>query len=332
MTTQARTAMPSVAIPATRGAARVRPPPRRSAAARAVAFLAIAAVAAVASGILFTRWIERRNAAARTPTAKVVVAAVDLPLATALRRESLAAVDWPLASMPEGTAADPAQLVGRIVVAPILKGEAVLKAKLASRDAGSGLAAILPPGMRAAAVRVDDVVGVAGFLHPGDRVDVIVTMKPSEGAGVPPVSKIVLQDVRVLAVGKEIATKGKELDRSIPATVATLMVTGEDSEKLALAAAKGQILLTLRSSIDTEAVATSGVTPPVLLSGTAVVAPRAAAPPPRPPPRRSAVPVVARGRAVAPDVRPVQAPPRDHVEILRGDLFEKRDFETGRQP
>jgi pilus assembly protein CpaB len=210
---------------------------------------------------------------------------VDLPLAAELRKASLTAVDWPLASLPEGAASDPGALVGRVVVTPILKGEAILSAKLASRESGSGLAAILPIGMRAAAVRVDDVVGVAGFLHPGDRVDVIVTMKPAEGPGVPPVSKIVLQDVRVLAVGKEIAAKGKELQRSIPATVATLMVTSEQSEKLALAAAKGQLLLTLRSST-TEPVTTAGVTPPVLLSGTASLAPR----PPPPPPRRAAVP------------------------------------------
>jgi pilus assembly protein CpaB len=330
MTPPVRTRTSPATVPGTRGAVvRVRPLPRRSAALRAIAFLAIASIAAVAAGFLFTRWIERRTAAARTPTAKVVVAAVDLPLATALRRESLAAVDWPLASRPEGTASDPGELVGRVVVTPIVKGEAILRAKLASRESGSGLAAILPAGMRAAAVRVDDVVGVAGFLHPGDRVDVIVTMKPAEGSGVPPVSKIVLQDVRVLAVGKEIATKGKDLDRSIPATVATLMVTSEQSEKLALAAAKGQLLLTLRSSIDNEAVVTAGVTPPVLLSGAAGVAPRLAAPPARPP-RRAVVPVAARGRAAAPDVRP--APAKDHVEILRGDLFEKRDFETGREP
>ncbi len=333
MTPQARTGTPQATAPGARGATmRARPPHRRSAALRAIAFLAIAAVAAATAGLLFTRWIERRTAAARTPTAKVVVAAVDLPLATALRRESLAAVDWPLASRPEGTASDPVELVGRVVITPIMKGEAILRAKLASGESGSGLAAILPAGMRAAAVRVDDVVGVAGFLHPGDRVDVIVTMKPSEGSGVSPISKIVLQDVRVLAVGKEIATKGKDLDRSIPATVATLMVSSEQSEKLALAAAKGQLLLTLRSSIDTEAVTTPGITPPVLLSGAAVAAPRPVLPAPPPPKRRAAVPVVARGRAAVPDVRPAPAPAKDHVEILRGDLFEKRDFDSGRQP
>ena len=213
------------ALPPPGGRAGARPlPGKHRAGVRAGLFLVVAVVAALVAALLFTQYVERRTAEVRVPTAKVVVAALDLPLATTLRPESLAVVDWPLSSRPEGTTADPASVTGRVALAPMFKGEPILAGKLASGEIGSGLSAILPAGMRAAAVRVDDVVGVAGFIHPGDRVDVIVTMKPTEGS-VPPVSKVILQGVRVLAVGKELATKGKSLDRSIPATVATLMVT-----------------------------------------------------------------------------------------------------------
>lgn len=322
------------ALPPPGGRAGARPQPaKRRAGVRAGLFLVVAVVAALIAALLFTRYVERRTAEVRVPTAKVVVAALDLPLATTLRPESLAVVDWPLSSRPEGTTADPASVTGRVALAPMFKGEPILAGKLASGEIGSGLSAILPAGMRAAAVRVDDVVGVAGFIHPGDRVDVIVTMKPTEGS-VPPMSKVILQGVRVLAVGKELATKGKSLDRSIPATVATLMVTAEDSERLALAAAKGQILLTLRSSVDLEPVATSGMTPPVLLLAKSLDPPAPTAP--APPPTRRAAPV-ARARPAQLEVRPAglaaPAPPqRDAVEILRGDLFEKRDFEKERKP
>jgi pilus assembly protein CpaB len=292
---------------------------------RAALFLAFAAVAAVAAAVVFTRYVERRTAAARVPTAKVVVAAMDLPPATTLRIEALSAVDWPLHSRPAGTAAEPRELAGRVVVVPLVKGEPVLAGKLAGADAGGGLAAVLPHGMRAAAVRIDDVVGVAGFIRPGDHVDVIVTMKPTDGVQVPPISKVILQGIRVLAVGKEVAAKGKEGAHPIPATVATLMVSSDESEKLALAATKGQILLTLRPAVDDEIVETSGIVPPELLGRPPRAAP---APPPRsaprpasrPPPQARPVPVAA----------PAPPPPssREHaVEILRGDLFEKRGFQ-----
>jgi pilus assembly protein CpaB len=218
---------------------------------------------------------------------------------------------------------DPAKLVGRVATTPILKGEAILEAKLASSDAGAGLAALLPPGMRAVAVRVDDVVGVAGFVHPGDHVDVIVTMRPNETGQSPPVSKIFLQSIRVLAVGKDVSQGGRD-SKPVAATVATLMVDSEQSERLALAATKGQILLALRSRVDVEDVVTAGVIPPELLAGaegarTVVSNVSSPSTPTVPTVRRPSV-----RRVAAPQPPPVAE--RQTIEVIRGDLFEKRDF------
>lgn len=290
--------------------------------ARAMIFLALALVAALGTAVALTRYLEARTAAVRVPTTKVVVAAFDLPLATALRAESLKVVDWPTASLPDRASSDPAKLVGRVAIAPIFKGEPVLEAKLASSEAGSGLAALLPAGMRAVAVRVDDVVGVAGFVHPGDHVDVIVTMKPLEGQSAP-ISKIILQGIRVLAVGKDVSQAAKG-DKAVNATVATLMVDSEQSEKLALASTKGQILLALRSRIDLEEIATAGVMPPELLAAddsVRAIPAKAATPaaPAHPRPRFTTV--------RKPAVEHAPAVDKQTVEVIRGDMFEKRDFQ-----
>jgi pilus assembly protein CpaB len=286
-------------------------------AVRAALFLSLALVAAVVAALVLTRWVNTRMAVARVPTSRVVVAAMDLPVGTRIEKDDLATVDWPTASLPPSAAADPASLEGQVVASRIFKGEAVLAEKLVSGKSGSGLAALLPEGSRAVSVRVNDVVGVAGFIHPGDFVDVIVTMRPNEGAGSSLfTSKIILENVKVLAVGKQVDS-GRDGEKVIPATVATLQVDSAQAEKLALAATKGQLLLALRSPADGELVETSGVTPPVLLAAEDRQAK----------PAKVEAPVRAR-RARAP-VRAKEKPREEKqvVEILRGDLFERRGFE-----
>ncbi|ABS28147.1 Flp pilus assembly protein CpaB [Anaeromyxobacter sp. Fw109-5] len=295
---------------------------------RAALFLGIAAIAAIATALLFTRYLEAKASAAKVPTTKVVVASVDIPSATMLRTESLSVIDWPSASTPQGTFADPATLVERVVTSAVSKGEPILESRLAAPGTAAGLAAVLPAGMRAVAVRVNDVVGVAGFLHPGDAVDVIVTMSPSGGGGQAPMSKIILQNVRVLAVGKEVERADRAFDKAIPATVATLMVDSEQSEKLALAATKGQILLSLRSGADEEMLATPGITPPVLLAS--------GREPEQPAPKPSSTPAQKSARRLRARPEVVEAKPavanKQTVEILRGDVFERRDFEKEARP
>jgi pilus assembly protein CpaB len=174
--------------------------------------------------------------------------------------------------------------------------------------------------MRAAAVRVDDVVGVAGFIHPEDRVDVLVTIRPDNAE---PTAKVILQNVKVLAVGVQVDVEAKNRGKAIPVTVATLLVSPEQSEKLALASVQGKVLLTLRSWADQGQVATSGVAPSALL------AEGARRPPPPEPPKRPAEhhrPHHEEKLAQAP------APASANVEILRGDRFEERKFESKEKP
>jgi pilus assembly protein CpaB len=300
-------------------------PQARASGARAALFLVLAVLAALGAGLLF-RAYERSSTGARVPTEKVVVAAVDIPLATTLKAELLATVDWPKASLPAGSSSDPRALEGKVVLAEMLKGEPVLTARLASDKAGQGLAAVLPEEMRAVSVRVDDVVGVAGFVHPGDSVDVIVTMKALETSNVPPTSKVILQNVRVLAVGKDLDHSGDK-KKPVPVTVATLMVSSPDSEKLALASTKGQILLALRSRVDVAEVETQGIVPAALLDGAGSEPPPAKSEPDRKPAEQKPRPVIARKRPAAQPVQPTAAP-EHQVEILRGDRFETRQFKA----
>jgi pilus assembly protein CpaB len=283
---------------------------------RAVVFLSVAVLAAVGAALLLTRYMDAKTAAMRVPTARVVVAAVDIPVASPIKPEWLTTVDWPAISRPDGSGEDPQQVVGKVAVVPLVKGEAVLVSKLAASGGRSGLAVLLPPGARGVAVRVDDVVGVAGFIHPGDRVDVIVTMDTRErdqGAA----SKIILQNVKVLAVGSDLEHRGKAVEKAVPVTVATLMVTPEESEVLALGATKGKLLLALRAAGDDEVAATPGIVPSALLAS-------AVRPPPRPAEVPRAAPTKRPQVAKAPGPAPAE---KRVVEILRGDLFEKRDFE-----
>jgi pilus assembly protein CpaB len=286
----------------------------RRSAVRAVVFLAVAALCAVGTAVVFTRYMDARTAALRVPTDRVVVAAVDIPVASPIQAEWLTVIDWPRLSRPAGAQEDPAPLVGKVAHTPITKGEAVLVSKLASTHGQGGLAALLPAGTRAVSVRVDDVVGVAGFVHPGDHVDVVVTIQPRNDG--PFTSKVILQNVKVLAVGQDLEHRGREAERAAPVTVATLQVSPEESEALALAATRGKLLLALRSASDTGVAATRGIAPTALLAATEAPAAPAPARAPARPRTRTAV-------AAAPaSQRPSQV-----VEILRGDLFEKRDFD-----
>ena len=292
---------------------------------RAVAFWGVAIIAGLVAALLITRYLERRTVSVSTPTSKIVVAAMDLPLATHLRPEQLRMADWPVTAMPPGAIRDVKEALDHILTSRVLEGEPLLPGKLAARDAGNGLAALIPANMRAIAVRVDDVVGVAGFIHPDDRVDVIVTIHATTGNG-ETMSKVILQNVKVLAVGKELEVNERNRNQANPATVATLLVNPEESEKLALSATEGRLMLTLRSWTDNQAVITQGMNASTLIADSSTK-PRDAvvvAPPPRRAPVR-----VAQSAPPPPLAAPV--PPPGHgnvVEILRGDRFEERKFEA----
>jgi pilus assembly protein CpaB len=292
-----------------------------------VAFWGVAIIAGLGAALLITRYLDHRTVSVSTPTSKIVVAAMDLPLATRLRPEQLRMADWPVTAMPPGAIRDVKDAVDHILTSRVLEGEPLLPGKLAARDAGNGLAALIPSNMRAIAVRVDDVVGVAGFVHPDDRVDVIVTIHPTKPADSEATSKVILQNVKVLAVGKELEINERNRNQANPVTVATLLVNPEESEKLALAGAEGRLMLTLRSWTDNQAVITGGMNASTLLVDSStkpreavVVAPTPARRPVR----------VAQAAPVPPPVAPAPAPQarKDVVEILRGDRFEERKFDA----
>jgi pilus assembly protein CpaB len=308
------------------GARRGGGPPRRSG-ARALTFWAVALIASGATALLLKWYIERNTQPVAAPLTRIVVAAVDLPIATTLRPEHLRLQEWPAGAQPIGVLRDPKELVGRVVISKVTQGEPILAAKLASKDAGRGLAALIPEGMRGEAVRVDEVVGVAGFIHPDDRVDVIATLSPQGSTQT--ISKVILQNVKVLAVGKELDASDIARSKALAVTVVTLLVTPAESEKLALTANTARLTLTLRSWTDDNPVETPGANPLSLLLGTEAIrrpAPVAAAP------VAEAAPSTKKGRRIResaglPGPAVSATPQREVVEILRGASEERKQFE-----
>ena len=297
---------------------------------RAAFFWLFALVAGLGTALFIARYLNQRQGGAATTMAKIVVAAIDLPLAGKIHPEDVKLADWPADHLPAGAVRDPKEVTDRILISRVLAGQPVLPGMLAAKNAGNGLAALIPPNMRAMAVRVDDVVGVAGFIHPDDRVDVLVTLHPTRAGG-ETTSKVFMQNVKVLAVGQEVEANDQARMHANPATVATLLVSPQDSERLALAAAEGRLLLTLRSWTDAVPVNTGGAIAEELVGEPVPAAagqkPAEAAAPARP----ALAARRARGGksvAAAPPVLP-EAPKKDVVEILRGDRFEERKFSKG---
>ena len=248
------------------------------------------------------------------PTRPVVVAATDLDIGAELRREDIRIIDWPANAVPANAIGDPKDVIGRGLVLPVIENEPFLPMKLASKEAGAGLPPVIPPGLRAVSVRVNEVIGVAGYVLPGTRVDVVATVSPS-GQGSDMTSKVILTNVQVLAAGTKI-DRETDKNKPIPVSVVTLLVNPEEAERLTLASTEGKIQLALRNPLDKTIPQTPGVRPSALFGfGSAT---------------RTAV---ARNRVASAGssaVKPVAAaePDLPTVEIIRGD---KRAREVVRQ-
>lgn len=197
------------------------------------------------------RQVEKRST---RQTLKVVVAAANVAAGSRLTPELLKTVDWPAENPVAGSFADKQALLNRVVVISLGAGEPLLEQKLAPLGSRAGLSALIDPGMRAVAVRVNDVAGVAGFALPGSHVDVMVNIQDDQGKMV---SKIVLQRIRVLAVAQDAAVKD-DVKAKVVNTV-TLEVTPQQAESLDLARSVGNLSLALRNQVDEKPVVTAGV-------------------------------------------------------------------------
>jgi len=233
------------------------------------------------------------------PTTSVIVAAADLSLGAELRQEDLRAIQWPSEALPVGSFSKPEDLVGRGLIQPMTANEPFLPAKLSSKEAGAGLPPVIPEGYRALSVRVNDVVGVAGYVLPGTRVDVVATVNPTQQA--PDVtSKVILTNVQVLAAGTKI--EQQDGNKPMAVSVVTLLVSPDEAERLTLASTEGKIQLALRNPMDKTAPQTPGIRPAALMGSAA------------PGVRR-----VASNRSASPSQTQAAPAPAPTVEIIRGD-------------
>lgn len=232
--------------------------------------------------------------------ADVIVAADDLQVGVRVEEHDIKVIRIPSADLPPGAPRKRSDVIGHGVIIPISKGEFILPNRLAGDNAGSGLPALIPPGMRAVSVRVNEVVSVAGFVTPGTRVDVLLTGAP--GGSSDQETTTVLQNVTVLASGHTLErTSTGEAQNT---AVITLLVTPDDAERLTLASTEGKIQLALRNPLDTKQDELAAANARGLYKGAAMPAPVQA-------PVRRVIPVKV--------VQPPKASTGVSVEVYQGD-------------
>lgn len=282
---------------------------------RAVAMVVISAGLAIGAVLLASKWVRDQ---AQVATGKVVVAKGDIDLGTRLTPLMLKVADWPKNSIPEGAVSDPEKLKDRVVRATVLSGEPVLEAKLAPVGTKGGLSAVIAEGKRAMTVRVNDVVGVAGFALPGNYVDIVVNTEDDSQTNTDgrnkSISKIVLDHILVLAVAQESSVREEGKPKVVNAV--TLEVTPEQAEKLDLARSVGQLSLVLRNQLDTSPVTTDGTTKNAMLNREVKAVeplPASVAPVATPP-----VQPVAPKPVVKKAAKKIKPAPKDEVEVIKG--------------
>ena len=219
-------------------------------------FVLAGLIAAVATYLLF-QYINSKTTVEVKRLSQVVVAEIDVPAGTPLVDRMVKVSQWPEEIIPSSAIRDPKQAIGRVVQVPLNKGEPLLVLKLAPEGTAAGLGGLLDPNKLAVTVRTDDVSGVAGFINPGNRVDILVEM-PTPGASGEHFSKIILQNIKVLS-------KGQSMEQTVDnkaqvVTTVTLELRPDQAEVLNLASGQGKIRLALRNKINQGEFATSGVT------------------------------------------------------------------------
>ncbi len=274
--------------------------------------LVVGLLVALVFGLVAARYvyIQLRNARmaagkAAVVTGRIVVAAKPLALGERLTTSDLREIPWPDSSRPAGSFGRVEDCLDRALITPVVENELILDEKLAPKEAGGGLSVAIPQGTRAISVRVDDVIAVAGFVVPGTMVDVLVTGNTTGGDSV---TRTILQDLRVLAVGQKSETDREGKPQTY--TVVTLLVNPEEAEKVTMASTEGKIHLALRNTIDTKE-----VNPPVV-SRTSLFA---GAPPPKP--------EAATHKVRRETLPPAPKPPEPYlIDVIRGDKKETQSF------
>jgi pilus assembly protein CpaB len=288
---------------------------------RFVSVLAFAlVVSAVASYILYKLVNAQMAANQKNTAARVLVAAHNLETGALIKDGDVKIADWG-GPVPPGSLTKPEDVIGRGVVQPILDGEPIVESRIAAKGAGAGLAATIPNGMRAVAVRVNDIVGVAGFVTPGMHVDVLIAGNPpGGGATVGTQSKTLLQNIEVLSAGQNIQKDAE--GKPVSVGVVNMLVTPEQAEILSLASNETRIQLVLRNPMDKEVTKTDGTAIAYLFNGNKPM-PAVAANTPRPAgaPKRVA-------KVIAPPVvveKPAPPPPIT-VEMIHGSRKTESKF------
>jgi len=286
---------------------------------RAFVMVVISILVGLGAVVLATKWISKQTS---TATSKVVVAAIDIDLGTPLAPNMLSLADWPKGSLPAGYIKDIKELDTRVLKTSLSRGELVLESKLAPLGATGGLSAVISKGNRAMTVRVNDVVGVAGFALPGNYVDIVVNTEDETNKAEnvnKSISKIVLEHILVLAVAQE-----QNRDETKPKVVnaVTLEVTPEQAERLDLARSVGSLSLVLRNQVDTSLAATAGSTKKDLLnSGNHVVAAQVDVQQEAATVAKAEIKKVVRHKATAKKLSSY-----DQVEVVRGDSKTVEEF------
>ena len=243
---------------------------------RSIIMLVIAVIAGLAAVVLAARWMQQQS---QSGGGKVATALVDIQLGSRLSPEMIQMMDWPTGNTPNGAVKDPKALENRVVKTSLARGEPILESKLAPVGTQGGLSAVVSEGKRAITVRVNDVVGVAGFTLPGNFVDIMVNTQEEGGKSGDKdrnISKIVLEHILVLAVAQE---AGRDETKPKVVNAVTLEVTPEQAEKLDLARSVGSLSLVLRNQVDPNPVQTVGATKETLLNRTESQSAAAAQPP-----------------------------------------------------
>jgi pilus assembly protein CpaB len=269
------------------------------------------------SALVLSWWLYKTSTAPQAPdVVRIVAATKDLPIGKRLEASDLKMISVDRNDVPKGAFLKTADLVDRAVAVPMSMNEAVLASKLAGRGSGDGLTALIEPGMRAVSVQVNEISGVSGFVQPGTRVDVLFTRVFSNGDAA---TTTILQNVKVIAYGRQLDPVTKLDPRDPKPTVATLLVTQEQAERVVLAEQRGRIQLVLRNTLDGQIAEPSD---PVQSADLGIDDPRRPAPAP-------AARTVSAPKPVEPAAQAAPPPPDDglvKVRIYRADKVTEEAF------